>query len=257
MGYWEKSIKAVCIELNLLEWRFHLNQCQFFFRLHGVINFSVLVFMLAPLGAYAQVESPASLSFSERSRVWNETMEKQRLAKKRLDEKILNDLLTKVKNFVEVDDFSVSAVERAFNLKLEVSEVLASPDPKTYGVRTLYVAREVDFPFSTACPQKNINLNPRFDPTYWYRSTTYVGADDRNIALVLFYPLSAWAEANPWDVSKSVFNQSNWTLQYAGQQHAEPLPFWTKSAERYGYEFSFHQASDNCGAMVLNRALNR
>lgn len=257
MSYRERPTKTVCIEPNVHGSQFWFAALQFLLRFRRPIHAAVLVLMFTPSGSYAQVDPPALVPFTERSRIWNETMEEQRLIKRKADEKVLHELLTKVKDFVEADKFSVIAVERAFDLKLEVVQVLASPDPKIYGVRTLYAAGQVDFPLSSSCPQKNRNLNPKFEPTYWYRSTAYLGTDDNNTALVLFYPLSAWAEASPWDVAKSVFDSPEWSVRYVGSQHAEPSPIWSKKTKRYSYEFSFHQASDNCGAMTLSRALNR
>lgn len=225
------------------------------FYLNGLFLIFIFICMFAGERSYAEFEFSPVLSYEERSRIWREGLEKRQREKRDADEEVLRDVLEKIKRFVEIDDFSIEAVERTFGLKLEEAQILESPDLKVFGPRVLYVANKADFPFSINCPEKFGNLNQNLNPVYWYQSTGYLGSSQKHVSIILFYSRNAWVDAQHLEVAKSTFKESGWRIKYVGPHHAEPTPIWDKVTEKHMYGFGFYRASDNCGAMVMNRVI--
>lgn len=199
------------------------------------------------------------LAKEERDRIWQAAFDQRRREKLQADEKLLRDLLEKIKRFVELDDFSVAAVERMFGLKLEFSQTLEHPDQKVFGPRNLYIATAAEFPLSTECPEKGRNLNPDFKPLYWYQSTEYSNGKDKNFSLYFFYSSSIWSDVNKWKVTESVLNLPEWIVEYDGPGGAVRQPTWYRVSKTHKYSLSFARgglrASDNCDVIGFSRTL--
>jgi hypothetical protein len=233
------AVLAACIALGLAT-----------LRKKTMSRLIVAALLLTSFTAQAQTAQPA-LSFQESERIWRADFERRREEKLQADERSLRDVLEKINQISETNDFSTQNIEKLFGLKLEHSQTIESPDLTQYKVQEIYIVKSADYPFTTKCPQLGL-LDIEFNSKYWLRITSFHNTNRRSYSLALYYSDDIWLDLGDRFIPavQSVIRQPNWKTFNFGP-HDALQKSWRRETSTHYYSFAFLRASSKCRALRI------